>query len=262
MNSFRAVKTALEFEENRQRKLILAGSRVIQETLLWNEEKGMTLSMRSKEEAHDYRYFPEPDLVPFILDAATIEEVKKTLPELPDKKLKRLLETYQLNEYDATILIQDQALANFFEQCTKHYADIKKICNWINGPVLQELNARKSTIAQLPITPENLAKLIKKQDEGAVSNLAAKDVLKFMLDSGKDADTVIKEKGLAQVSDDSALETIVDAVIAANPQVVSQVKEGKDSAIGFLIGQAMRQSQGKANPKKLGEIIKGRIQNG
>ncbi|MDZ4243164.1 MAG: Asp-tRNA(Asn)/Glu-tRNA(Gln) amidotransferase subunit GatB, partial [Candidatus Omnitrophota bacterium] len=206
MNSFRAVKAALEFEENRHRQMAAAGERIIQETRLWNETKGMTLPMRSKEEAHDYRYFPEPDLVPFMISDAEIENTRKTLPELPDAKLKRLLSQYGIPEYDAAIIIQDPALADFFENCTKHFDTAKKICNWIIGPLQSELNTRKTGIKDLPLSPEALCKLIRCVEDGVVSNLVGKDVLAAMIDSGKSAEVIIREQGLAQVSDDSALE--------------------------------------------------------
>ncbi len=259
MNSFRAVKLALEFEENRHRTIVESGERIIQETRLWNEEKAMTFAMRSKEEAHDYRYFPEPDLVPFTVDQSVIDHVRQSLPELPQQKLKRLTDQYKISEYDAAVIIQDPDIANFFEECTKHYAETKKICNWINGALFQELNARKMTIKDLKITPQDLTTLIKKVEEGVLNNLTGKDTLKFMIDSGKSTEEIIQEKGLAQESDDSVLEKIVDEIIAANDKVVAQVKEGKDSAIGFLVGQAMRKCQGKGNPKKFGEIIRRRI---
>jgi aspartyl-tRNA(Asn)/glutamyl-tRNA(Gln) amidotransferase subunit B len=262
MNSFKAVKIALEFEVNRQRQMILAGERIIQETRLWSEEKQVTLPMRSKEEAHDYRYFPEPDLVPFTVSEETIQEVKKTLPELPAEKLKRFMQQYELPEYDAQIIIQDRDLANFFEESAKHFSSTKKISNWIIGPLQSELNARKASVKTFSLTPPNFTDLIRKVEDGVVSNLVGKDILKMMIDQGKTADQVIAENGLAQVSDDATLEKAVDEIIAANPGVVEQIKQGKDSAMGFLVGQTMKKTQGKANPKKVGEIIKRRLSNG
>ncbi len=256
MNSFKAVKVALEYEENRQRQVVEAGDRVVQETRLWDDAKNMTLVMRSKEEAHDYRYFPEPDLVPFIQDEKIIEEIRQSIPELPAQKLERVIKEYQISEYDAKIIIQDACLAGFFENCTKYYKDTKKICNWMNGALLQEINSRKTTITDITLKPEDFSLLIKKVEEGLISNLAGKDVLKFMLDTGKSADVLIEEKGLAQVSDDGALKEIIQQVISENEKVVQQIKEGKDSAAGFLVGQAMKKSKGKANPKKVGELIR------
>ena len=256
MNSFKAVKAGLEYEIDRHKAVISSGQKITQETLLWNEAKGMTITMRSKEQAHDYRYFPEPDLVPFTIESFIIENVKNSLPELPDIKRKRLIEQYKVSDYDADILIQDQNLANFFEECTKHYKDTKIICNWINGALLKELNQRKSTIDKINLDAENLANLIKKVDEGTISNLVGKDILTFMIDSGKNVATIIEEKGLAQVSDDGTLQKIVDEIITEQTSIAQQIKDGKESAIGFLVGQAMRKTQGKANPKRIGEIIK------
>ena len=239
--------------------MILAGERVIQETLLWNDEKAMTIPMRSKEEAHDYRYFPEPDLVPFTIEKQAIEDVRKSLPELPAEKLERLQKQYGVSTYDGAIIIQDPELAAFFEECAKHSKEIKKICNWIIGPVLQELNNRKIKASQLPLKPQDLVAVIQKLDEGVLNNLSAKETLKFVIETGKSTDNVIRGKGLAQVSDDSALEKIIDEVLKENPGVVEQIKHGKDSAAGFLVGQAMKKSQGKGNPKKFGEILKRRL---
>ncbi len=259
MNSFRAVKTALDFEAARQEKLILAGERITQETLLWNDEKAITVPMRSKEEAHDYRYFPEPDLVPFTIEKQAIEDVRKSLPELPAEKLQRLQKQYGVSTYDGEIIIHDPELAGFFEECAKHSKEIKKICNWLIGPVLQELNNRKVKIPQLPLRPQDLVTIIQKLDAGVLNNLSAKETLKHVIESGKCTNDVIQEKGLAQVSDDSALEKIIDEVLKENPSVVEQIKQGKDSAAGFLVGQAMKKSQGKGNPKKFGEILKRRL---
>lgn len=262
MNSFKAVKAGIDFEVARQIELIESGEKIIQETRLWDEQKQITASMRSKEEAHDYRYFPEPDLVPFILEDTVIDNIRKELPELPDKKLKRLIEEYKLTAYDANILIQDTAVAAFFEECTTHVNDAKKVANWINGAVLKEINERKTDIKYLGITPQQLAELIDNVENGTISNLVAKDVLTKMVDSKKKASTIIEEDGLAQVSDDSALEEIIDEIIIENKGVVAQIREGKDSAIGFMVGQAMKKSKGKANPKKINELLRRRLMDG
>ncbi len=261
MNSFKAVRTALEFEEKRQREVVASGGRIIQETRLWSEEKETTIAMRSKEEAHDYRYFPEPDLVPFKISEALIEEVRRSIPELPRQKFERFVGEYKLSEYDARIIIADQHIAHFFEACTKLYGDTKKICNWLNGPLLQELNARKMDFKNIKFKPEDLVTIIRKVDQNELSNLSAKETLKQVLDTGKDVVSVIRDAGLAQVSDSSALEGIVDELIREHQNVVAQIREGKASAIGFLVGQAMRKSQGKANPKMIGEIIQRKLSN-
>ncbi len=261
MNSFSAVRRAIDYEVERQTRLVLSGGKVVQETLLWDEAKGMTHSMRSKEQAHDYRYFPEPDLVPFIVSSEEIEKVKGTLPELPYAKLARFAAEYKVSDYDGMILVQDPSLADFFEASARAYPDVKKICNWINVQLMKELNERKCSVRDLKLTPTNFAKLIKSVDEGAVSNLAGKDILAEIVDTDRDVDAVIREKGLLQVSDDTALEKVVDEVLLANPQVVEQIRSGKGSASGFLVGQAMKKMGGKANPKKLNEIIQRRIGN-
>ncbi len=262
MNSFRAVKVAIDYEVARHEKVLAAGEKIIQQTMLWDEGKQMTIAMRSKEQAHDYRYFPEPDLVPFVVEDQTISDIKNHLPELPQAKLERLMKQYGVSEYDGRILIQEQAIADYFESCTKLYPDSKKICNWLNGAVLNEMNSRKSDITSLKLSPTELTTLIKKVDDDILSNLVAKDVLKTIIDTGKSVEAVISEQGLAQVSDDTALMAIVDQVIAENPKIVAQIQEGKEQAAGFLVGQAMKKSQGKANPKKIGELIKRRLLNG
>lgn len=269
MNSFRAVKAALEYELQRQAQVITSGGKIIQETLLWDDEKHQTRTMRSKEEAHDYRYFPDPDLVPFSVDYKIIDAVRAELPELPQAKFSRFLNQYGLSEYDAHILVADCGLADFFEAAVKEYPQAsakgtgasggKKIANWLAGPVLMELNNRKAGIHDLKLSPKDLAILIAKVEDGAVSNLAGKEVLGFMLDEGKGADEIIKEKGWAQVSDDAVLLSIIDEVIAQNSAVVEQIKSGKSNAAGFLVGQAMKKSGGRANPKKLNELITWRI---
>jgi aspartyl-tRNA(Asn)/glutamyl-tRNA(Gln) amidotransferase subunit B len=261
MNSFRAVKTALEYEVSRHTQVILSGGKITQQTLLWNDEKAMTIAMRSKEQAHDYRYFPDPDLVPFTVDYKVIDQIRAELPELPQPKQERFLKQYALSDYDAGVLVADQALASFFEEACKEYNQPKKISNWLSGAVLKEMNERKATIHELRLTPSKLVELIKAVEEGVVSNLVGKDVFAAMLDTGKSAGDIIQEKGLAQVSDDSALMAIVEEVINQNPTVVEQIKQGKPSAAGFLVGQAMKKSSGKGNPKKLNELIAKRIAN-
>lgn len=259
MNSFSAVKKALEYEINRHTQVISSGGRIVQETLLWNDEKGITIAMRSKEQAHDYRYFPDPDLVPFTIEAVVIDQQRAELPELPKAKLVRFMEAYGLSEYDASVMISDKAMCAFFEQAVKEYAQPKKIANWMTGAVMKEINERKRPINELTLTPKALVELIQSVENGVVSNLVGKDVLTAMLDENKSAQAVINDKGLAQVSDESALVAIVDEIIAQNAAIVEQIKSGKSNAAGFLVGQAMKKSGGKANPKKLNEIITRRI---
>ena len=262
LNSFKAVKAAIDYEVARQIKMVEAGERIIQETRLWNDEKQMTFSMRSKEEAHDYRYFPEPDLVPFTITEKDIEKVRQTLPEFPQEKINRFISQYQLSAYDASVLAQDKALAKFFEDCVAQLNAPKKICNWITSALKQELNTRKMDVHSIKLTPSDFVSLIKNVEEGVVSNLVGKEILTVMLDTGKACEVIIEEKGLRQVSDDEALNKIIDEILKENTPIVEQIKSGKESAVGFLVGQAMKKTQGKANPKKMGELIKRRIQNG
>ncbi len=261
MNSFSAVKRGLEYEVTRQTRVVLSGGKIIQETLLWNEAKGVTVPMRSKEQAHDYRYFPEPDLVPFTLAQREIDEARQALPELPYQKRIRLMSEYKISEYDATIIVQDKAFADFFEAASRLYPDIKKVCNWMNVQVMAELNNRKCSIADLKLTPQHVADLIRNVEEGVVSNVVSKDILSDILVTGKDVSKIIEEKGLGHIVDDSALEAVIDALIAENPAIVDQIKNGKPSAAGFFVGQAVKRMQGKANPKKITEILKRRFEH-
>ena len=259
LNSFKAVKASLEFEEGRHRALLQAGQTIVQETRLWDEAKAVTVSMRSKEQAHDYRYFPEPDLVPFQLTAEEIDAIRATLPESPAQKRDRFVRVYQLSDYDVNILVQDRSLADFFEQCVAQLPSPKKVCNWLIGPVQQELNARRAGIGDLPLCPATLTALIAKVEAGEISNLAGKEILRERLDTGRDIQTIIDEKGLAQVSDDAALAGFLDAVFAENANAVEELRAGKQQALGFLIGRTMQKTGGKANPKVVGDLIKRRL---
>jgi len=262
MNSFKAVRSALAFEESRQTHVLASGQAITQETRLWDENRAVTAVMRSKEEAHDYRYFPEPDLVPFQLSPDYIEGIRDALPEFPNQKFVRLQSTHGLSAYDARILVQDPLWADFFEECLTAYPQAKKIANWIIGPLLKELNDRKTGLAEAKLTAGNFCQLIRKVEEGVVSNLAGKDILTIALDTGEAVEQIIKEKSLAQISDEKKLEAIIEQICAQHAQVVEQIKNGKDSACGFLVGQVMRQTQGKANPKIVNDMIKRRIGNG
>jgi len=259
MNSFKAVKAALEYERQRQITVIMSGGTIIQETRLWDETRQATQSMRTKEEAHDYRYFPEPDLVPFTLSEDHIERIRQTLPEPPDSKFQRLQCDYGISAYDARIIIQDRYLADFFEQCAGLCTETKKICNWINGELLKEFNNRKISIRQTALDARNFTDLIRLVDEGAISNLAAKEILPLLFETAQTTAQIIESKGLSQVSDDGALEQIIDEVLGKNSDVVEHVRNGDHKAIGFLIGETMKASRGKANPKKVGSILQRRL---
>jgi aspartyl-tRNA(Asn)/glutamyl-tRNA(Gln) amidotransferase subunit B len=261
MNSFRAVRLALDYEIKRQEAELRDGRPVVQETRLWNEKKQMTLSMRSKEEAHDYRYFPEPDLPPFVISAADIEEAKAGLPELPKEKRGRFVASFGFSDKDAATLTAAKSLADFFEECLKLYDNPKKIAHWLIGPVSFQMNSRGQDIAELRLTPLSLTELIDLVETGKISQLAGKEVLQDMLETGKPAAKIVEEKNLAQVSDAGSLSIVIDEVIAANKKSVDDFKAGKDNAVMFLVGQVMRLSKGKANPKTAKDMLIERLKS-
>jgi len=257
INSFRELQKALEKEEKRQIELYSynEGHKVIQETRRWDAAKGKTISMRSKEQAHDYRYVVEPDLPPIIIYDAQIEEAKNLLPEMPDEKRERFLKAYELTEKEVEILIGDKALATFFEKVVDLGITPKMAANWILGDILRILNDRKIVSEDMPIEAESFAKLLKIVEEGKISNNVGREVLDEIFDENKDPMKVIEEKGLMQISGTDELEKIVADVIASNPQSVEDFKAGKTQSAGFLMGQVMKLSKGKANPKVAKELV-------
>lgn len=259
MNSFKALQKALEYEIGRQIQVIEEGGRIIQETRSWDEALGITVSMRSKEEAHDYRYFPEPDLAPILIDEEWLETIKKSIPELPQARKKRLVEDLGLPSYDAEVITSSKSLADFFDAAVREYSDAKTVANWVMGELLRLLNANNQSIDETLIRPENLAELLKLIDKGTISGKIAKQVFEEMFTTGKTPDTIIKEQGLIQISDESAILTIVDQVIEANPKSVEDVKNGKEKAIGFLVGQVMKATKGKANPGLVNKLLRDRL---
>jgi aspartyl-tRNA(Asn)/glutamyl-tRNA(Gln) amidotransferase subunit B len=259
MNSFKAVKDALSFEIERQSELLSGGGVITQETRLWDAKGLRTISMRSKEEAKDYRYFPDPDLSPFTISQDTISRIKQSLPELPREKQKRLADQYGLSDYDAELITSSRQLADYFEECLKGYANAKAVFNWLSGPVLSELNSRGVSISGLNISPEQMVELVKFFQEGKVTNLVAKDVLGQMIQSGKAAADIIEQNGLAQISDAGSLKKIIDQVLEENTKSVGDYKAGKSNALMFLLGQVMKKSQGKANPKTVADMLKTRL---
>jgi len=259
MNSFKGVRDALEYEARRQEEVLSKGGSITQETRLWDEDKQLTFSMRSKEEAHDYRYFPDPDLVPFTLEREFIAEIKKGLPELPKNKLLRYIKEFGLSQKEADVIIQDKDMCVLFEDCAAIYAQPRRIYNWLTGVILSYMNDRKKNITQLDLNSQALVKLIQYVEEDKLSNLAAKDVLFCALDGKKDIDSVIKEKGVTQVSDAKDLEKIVEAALKDNPKSVDDFLAGKENAIMFLVGQVMKLSKGRANPKVVKEVILRRL---
>ena len=261
MNSFKAVREALNYEIKRQTGILESGQKIIQETLLWDEVSAKTVAMRSKEEAMDYRYFPEPDLPGFVLTEEKIRVVKDNLPELPQALKQRFVRDYGLIEYDVEILAQEKRLADYFEACFKIYPQAKSISNWLIGPLSYELNSRNLDIQSLGLKPTELTTLISFVDQDKISNLSAKEVLTERLNSKKTIEEIIKEKDLLQVSDSGELSAIIDAVISANQKSVQDYSSGKANALMFLVGQVMRQSKGKANPKVAQEMLKERLTN-
>jgi len=256
MNSFKNVQKALEFEVRRQRDLLLDGGKIIQETLLWDADRNVTNSMRSKEEAHDYRYFPDPDLVPVVIDAAWIEAVRATLPELPDDRKRRFVEQLGLPEDDATVLTSSRELADYFEAAYAGYPNAKKLGNWLMTELMRLMKGEEAMdITQCPVTPGNLAALLAMIDAGTISGKIAKTVFEEMMVSGKDPETVVKEKGLVQMSDQGEILAIVKEIIAANPEQAQQFREGKTKVMGFFVGQLMKQTGGKANPGLANELF-------
>lgn len=256
LNSFRNVEKAIAYEIQRQTYVLEEGGEVIQETRLWDTANNKTVSMRSKEEAHDYRYFPEPDLVPLIVDDRWMEEVRQSLPELPDAKRQRFMDVYAMTAYDASILTSSIALADFFEQTAKAINEPKLAANWIMGPVLALLKDQETTITSLPITANALAELLKLVEAGKINASAAKTIFDRMVTTNEGPDQIVKEMGLEQVSDQGALEAIVAEVLKANPDEVAAYQDGKTKLIGFFMGQIMKKSRGKADPKIVTQILK------
>jgi len=259
INSFRFVEKAINIEVERQIDIIKDGGKIVQETRLYDADKNETRSMRSKEVANDYRYFPEPDLLPIIIDDAYIESVRATLPELPDIKKQRFQDQYALSEYDAMILSSDLATAHYFEEVAKQCGDAKLSANWVMGDLQASLNKHEISISQSPISTDALAGLIKRIKDNTISSKIAKTVFEAMLAGEGDADSIIESKGLKQVTDSGAIEKMVDEVIANNPDQVQQFKEGKEQVIGFFVGQIMKASQGKANPAQVNQLLKEKL---
>jgi aspartyl-tRNA(Asn)/glutamyl-tRNA(Gln) amidotransferase subunit B len=259
INSFKFVKDAIEYEIRRQTKVLNEGGRIQQETRLWNIDRGETAVMRSKEEAHDYRYFPDPDLVPLKLDKEWVEGFRGSVPELPAARVSRFIGAYGLPEYDAAVLTASKGMADYFESCVKLFNHPKTVSNWVMGELTRELNNSGTDASASPVTPERLAGLLQMVDSGAVSLKVAREIFPDLYSSGKSAEQIVQEKGLTQVSDEGALEKIIDEVLTKNPSQAAQFKEGKQQVLGFLVGQVMKTSGGKANPGKVNELLKKKL---
>jgi len=269
MNSFRAVYRALAYEVERQKKLAEEGGRLVQETRGWVEEKGATVSQRSKEYAHDYRYFPEPDLPPMEFSRALVDEIRSRLPELPDARRDRFMSQYNLSRYDANLLTDSRAMADYFEASLKLLPardgaekKAKTVANWLLGEFTRLLNATNIEINGAKVEPQHLVEMLDLIDKGTLSTTMAKEVFEDMFHSGKKASQVVQEKGLAQISTTTELETIVGQVIAANLQAVADYKQGKETALKFLVGQVMKATKGQANPQMVNELLRRMLAKG
>jgi len=263
MNSFKGVKDALEFEIQRQIGLLESGEKIIQETRLWDTKELKTIPMRSKEEAKDYRYFPEPDLPPFMIKKEQVEAIRKTIPELPKEKMSRFVKEYELSENYAKTLTNSKSTAVYAEACFKDFSsgDKKIMANWLVGPFASVASDHNCSIADLRISSREAVNLVNFVINGSISNLAGKTVLEEMSSTGKTPAIIIQEKNLSQISDTASLEGVIDEIIKANPKSVGDFKNGKNNALMFLVGQVMKKSQGKANPKVVQDILKGRLGN-
>jgi len=259
MNSFRNVQHALEYEIQRQRSILEGGDRVAQETRLWDVSQGVTHSLRGKEEAHDYRYFPEPDLVPVVISDAWREEIKNTLPELPVEKRARFVKQYGIPSYDAVVLTASRDLADYYEETARLCGRPKPASNWIMGDFLAHLNEDKLDVTASPVIPSMLAELINIKEDGTVSGKIAKEVFEDMWKSGKTPGEIVEEKGLVQITDTTELEKIVEGVLNAHQKQLEQYRSGKGQLFGFFVGQTMKATGGKANPKIVNELLKKKL---
>jgi aspartyl-tRNA(Asn)/glutamyl-tRNA(Gln) amidotransferase subunit B len=260
MNSFRFVEHALEYEIRRQIAALDMGEKVVQETRLWDAARNATQSMRSKEEAHDYRYFPDPDLVPFEIDAAWVEAVRRNLPELPDEKEDRFVEAYELAREDARTLTASAELADYFERTVARFPQPKKVSNWILTELLRELNRDDREIDACPVTPEHLADMLAMIDQGSISGKIGKQVFEEIYRTGKAPQVIVAEKGWVQIQDVSELAGVIDRVLAAHPDEVRKYREGKERLIGFFVGQVMKATGGQASPNLVNQLLREKLQ--
>jgi len=256
MNSFRNVQRALEYEIKRQRYVLEGGGEVVQETRLWDDTAGVTQSMRGKEEAHDYRYFPDPDLVPVVIDDAWIADIRNSLPELPLEKRERFVRDYQISAYDAGVLTASRALADYYEEVVRLSGQPKVSANWVMGDILRFLNEEKKDIRECPIMSASLAGMIRLIQKGTISGKMAKEVVEEMYRTGKKPEEIVQEKGLVQITDEFALAKTLAEIIEKNPAQVAQYRAGKEKVFGFFVGQAMKATQGKANPQLINDLLK------
>ena len=259
LNSFRFIQKAIEYEVDRQAQILDQGDKVIQETRLYDSDKGVTRSMRSKEEAHDYRYFPEPDLVRLTMDEEWIERIRKTIPELPEQKRERFVAEHDIPEYDAGVLTASQSMANYYEKCVALHPHPKIISNWIMGDLSHELKNDDREIENCPVTPDSLVGLLQLIDKGTISGKMAKTVFEDMYQTGKPAEEIVKQKGMAQISDSSAIDKLIDEVLANSPKQLESYRNGKETIIGYFVGQVMKASKGQANPAVVNQLLKEKL---
>jgi len=261
LNSFRHVEKAIQYEIDRQGDVLIEGGKIVQETRLWDPDSQRTQSMRSKEEAHDYRYFPDPDLLPLVVDDNWIEEARKTLPELPEEKRRRFIDQYKLSFQDAAFLTAGRPLADYFEACASLFSDSRQVNNWVTGELMRVLNSAGKSIEETPVSPESLAELLRLMESGVISGKIAKTVFEEMAATGRSASEIVAKKGLTQVTDSSAIEAIVDKVILENPKEAEAFRGGKTKLMGFFVGQVMKESRGKANPQMVNELLARKLKN-
>ena len=259
LNSFRSIERSLDYEITRQIEFIKKGGEVVQETRLFNVDEGITYSMRGKEEAHDYRYFPEPDLLPLMVDDRWIADVRNTLPELPMEKMERFMNEYGLPKYDVEILSSDKGLAGYFEETVKIFPEPKTVSNWIMTELLRELKDGNVSPKDSPLSPAHLAELLALIKDGTISIKIGKEIFPELCKSGASPKRLVADKGLVQISDETAITSIVEAVIARSPKEVAEFKAGKEKLLGFFVGQVMKEMKGKANPKLLNELLLKRL---
>jgi aspartyl-tRNA(Asn)/glutamyl-tRNA(Gln) amidotransferase subunit B len=260
LNSVRFMQRAIEFEVARHIQVLESGGKLTQETRLWDDRALETRVMRSKEEAHDYRYFPEPDLQPLIVSEQFVEEVRRGLPELPEQRRKRFGEQYGLSYADASQLVSERALADYYETAAEASGNPRATANWIRSELLRELEAKGVSAADSPLAPKELGALVRLIDEGKISGKQGKDVLVEMFKSGKPAHVIVEEQGLVQLSDTGEIDALIDSVIAANPDALASYRAGKETLFGFFVGQVIKASKGKANPKVVNERLRARLQ--
>ncbi|HEX2897192.1 MAG TPA: Asp-tRNA(Asn)/Glu-tRNA(Gln) amidotransferase subunit GatB, partial [candidate division Zixibacteria bacterium] len=259
MNSFKSVERAITYEIERQIAVLKSGGKINQATLLWDEGRQVAEEMRSKEESHDYRYFPEPDLVNVVITSEWTEQIKLGLPELPDSKLKRFIKQYEIRPYDATVLTDSRELADYYEEVMSHTKEGQTASNWVQSELLGVLKNANESISTFRVRPKMIADIVNKINSGEISGKIAKQIFAEMVESGKSADTIIKEQGLVQVSDEGQILGVIDNILKANPDNVAKYKSGKTNVFGFFVGQVMKETKGQANPAVVNKLLKEKL---